>query len=123
MGGMKYELSFMVVHHKMRGIGLGSLMGKLAMRLCFDAGAKALYVMGECLEDNKDKPIPEHKSPVARYWKRLGFRRCTFAEYEALDEKYNDLDILPYKMGRRQAGQDGSTHVHCPLRSRVTLHD
>merc|ERR1711964_157228 len=95
----RWEFAFMVVHNKARSCGLGSKMARLAMRMTFDTGAKAIYITAERAEDKKGNVLLEKESPVARYWKRLGFRRTTFADFEeTVDE---DLDIVPLKMGSR----------------------
>lgn len=104
----------MVVHKKARSCGLGSKMAKIAMRMMFDTQAKSIYCMAERIEcvngkgkhtgrdvDGKEtRFIFEHESPVVRYWKRLGFRRTTFADFEDTVED-EDLDIVPLKMGSR----------------------
>merc|ERR1711900_132441 len=96
----RWEFAFMVVHHKARNCGLGSKMARLAMRMTFDTGCKAIYITAERVEDDDGNPVLERNSPVARYWKRLGFRRTTFADFEDTVED-DDLDIVPLKMGSR----------------------
>jgi hypothetical protein len=97
----RWEFAFMVVHNKARSCGLGSKMARLAMRMTFDTGAKAIYVMGNREYDTCGvKFLPENSNPVAQYWKRLGFRRTTFADFEDTVED-EDLDIVPLKMGSR----------------------
>jgi len=96
----RWEFAFMVVHNKARSCGLGSKMARLAMRMCFDTGCKALYITAERVEDDDGNALLEKDSPVARYWKRLGFRRTTFADFEDTVED-DDLDIVPLKMGSR----------------------
>merc|ERR1712098_331764 len=96
----RWEFAFMVVHSKARNCGLGSLMAKLAMRMTFDTGASAIYITAERVEDKDGNYVPENKSPVARYWKRLGFRRTDYADF--LDTIEDDeIDIVPLKMGSR----------------------
>merc|ERR1711964_12439 len=62
--------------------------------------------MGECKHGKGNdtgrgtRYILEHESPVVKYWKRLGFRRTTFADFEDTVED-EDLDIVPLKMGSR----------------------
>merc|ERR1711900_51620 len=73
----RWEFAFMVVHPKARKCGLGSMMAKLAMRLAFDTGAPAIYITAEKVEDKDGNYLLEKDSPVARYWKCLGFRRTT----------------------------------------------
>merc|ERR1711964_686516 len=89
--------------------GLGSKMARMAMRMMFDTGAKSIYCMAERIECKNGKGadtgrgtrfIFEYESPVVRYWKRLGFRRTTFADFEDTVED-DDLDIVPLKMGSR----------------------
>merc|ERR1712098_900042 len=109
----KWEFAFMVVHKKARSCGLGSKIARMAMRMMFDTQAKAIYCMAErmegtCTEQFKGKFtgrgenrfILEGESPVVNYWKRLGFRRTTFADFEDTVED-DDLDIVPLKMGSR----------------------
>merc|ERR1711900_26310 len=96
----RWEFAFMVVHSKARSCGLGSKMARLAMRMTFDTGCKAIYITAERVEDDDGNPVLERNSPVARYWKRLGFRRTTFADFEDTVED-DDLDIVPLKMGSR----------------------
>jgi len=109
----KWEFAFMVVHKKARSCGLGSKIARMAMRMMFDTQAKAIYCMAErmegtCTEQFKGKFtgrgenrfILEGESPVVNYWKRLGFRRTTFADFEDTVED-DDLDIVPLKMGAR----------------------
>jgi len=99
----RWEFAFMVVHTKARSCGLGSKMARLAMRMTFDTGCKAIYITAERVEDEDGNPVLERDSPVARYWKRLGFRRTTFADFEDTVED-DDLDIVPLKMGSRSKG-------------------
>merc|ERR1711964_394390 len=87
----RWEFAFMVVHNKARSCGLGSKMARLAMRMCFDTGCKALYITAERVEDDDGVALLEKLSPVARYWKRLGFRRTTFADFE--DTVENDVTL------------------------------
>merc|ERR1711964_255828 len=78
-------------------------------RMMFDTQAKAIYCMAERMECKQGKGndtgrgtryIFEYESPVVKYWKRLGFRRTTFADFEETVED-DDLDIVPLKMGSR----------------------
>merc|ERR1711964_679403 len=96
----RWEFAFMVVHPKARKCGLGTMMAKLAMRMTFDTGASAIYITAERAEDKDGNYLLERESPVARYWKRLGFRRTTFADFlDTIEEE--GIDIVPLKMGSR----------------------
>merc|ERR1711900_54117 len=64
----RWEFAFMVVHKKARSCGLGSKMARLAMRMTFDTGCKAIYITAERVEDDDGNPVLERNSPVARYW-------------------------------------------------------
>merc|ERR1711964_130816 len=97
----RWEFAFMVVHPKARKCGLGTMMAKLAMRMTFDTGASAIYITWERAEDKEGNYLKEKNSPVARYWKRLGFRRTTFADFLDTIEEENEIVILPLKMGSR----------------------
>jgi len=96
----RWEFAFMVVHKKARSCGLGSMMAKLVMRMIFDTGATAVYITAERVEDKDGNYVLEKESPVARYWKRLGFRRTTFRDIlDTIEE--DEIDIVPLKMGSR----------------------